>query len=52
MRESAPAIEAQVDRALERCFSTKARTMARAKVVKVAPRANAGAPARRAARAS
>jgi len=53
MRETAPAIEAQVDRALERCFSTKARTMARAKVVKVAPRAAAPAAApRRAARAS
>ncbi len=53
MRETALAIEAQVDRALERCFSTKARTMARAKVVKVATRAAAPAAApRRAARAS
>ena len=54
MRETAPAIEAQVDRALERCFSTKARTMARAKVAvaKVAPRATAAAAPRRAARAS
>ena len=52
MRESAPAIEAQVERALERCFSTKARTMARAKVVKVAPRATTAAAPRRAARAS
>ena len=30
MRETAPAIEARVDRALERCFTTKARTTARA----------------------
>jgi CarD family transcriptional regulator len=30
MREPAAAIEAQVDRALERCFTTKARTAARA----------------------
>jgi CarD family transcriptional regulator len=62
MRETAPAIEARVDRALERCFTTKARTTARttvtatarAKVVaKVAPRATAAAtPARRTARAS
>ena len=52
MRETAPAIEAQVDRALERCFSTKARTMACAKVVKVAPRATPAAAPRRAARAS
>src|SRR5436189_500186 len=54
MRESAPAIEARVDRALERCFATKARTTARAKVVKAtAPRASAAAAApRRAARAS
>ncbi len=28
MRETAPAIEARVDHALERCFSTKARTAA------------------------
>jgi len=57
MHETAPAIETRVDRALERCFATKARTMARttarAKVAKVAPRATAAsAPARRAARAS
>jgi CarD family transcriptional regulator len=58
MRESAPAIEARVDRALERCFVAKARTTtpttARAKVVKAtAPRASAAAaPPRRAARAS
>src|SRR5213595_1631779 len=50
MRESAPAIEARVDRALDRCFTAKARTTARAKVAKVAPRA--AAPPRRAARAS
>jgi CarD family transcriptional regulator, regulator of rRNA transcription len=54
MRESAPAIEARVDRALERCFTTKARTTARAKVVKAtAPRASAASSTpRRAARAS
>jgi len=52
VRETAPAIEARVDRALERCFSTKARTVARAKVVKAAPRATAAATNRRAARAS
>ena len=53
MRETAAAIEGRVDRALERCFTTKARTTARAKVAKVAPRAVANATApRRAARAS
>ena len=54
MRESAPAIEARVDRALERCFMTKARSTARAKVVKAAaPRASAASSTpRRAARAS
>jgi hypothetical protein len=52
MRETAPAIEARVDRALERCFSTKARTTTRAKVVKAAPRVQAAPPGRRAARAS
>jgi len=58
MRESAAAIEGRVDRALERCFTMKARTAAppRAKVAKAAaaPRAvptSATAP-RRAARAS
>jgi len=54
MRETAVAIEGRVDNALERCFTTKARTAARtAKVVKAAPRAVAAAAApRRAARAS
>jgi CarD family transcriptional regulator len=53
MRETATAIEGRVDRALERCFSAKARTTARAKVAKAAPRAQAAsAPSRRAARAS
>ena len=52
MRESAPAIEARVERALERCFMANARTTARAKVVKAAPRAAAATPNRRAARAS
>src|SRR5919198_1423328 len=53
MREAPLAIEARVDRALERCFTAKARTTARAKVAKAAPRATAAAaPPRRAARAS
>jgi CarD family transcriptional regulator len=53
VRETAPAIEARVDRALERCFSTKARTAtARPKTVKAAPRVQAAAPAARRARAS
>ena len=66
MRETAPAIEARVDSALERCFVAKARTAARAKVAKAAPRvpaatatatatataAAAAAAPRRAARAS
>src|ERR1700741_4120296 len=51
MRETAPAIEARVEGALERCFMAKARTTARAKVVKAAPRPAVGA-GRRAARAS
>src|SRR5258705_2143322 len=41
MRETVPAIEARVEHALERCFTVKARTAARAKVVKAAPRAQA-----------
>jgi CarD family transcriptional regulator len=60
MRETAAAIEGRVDRALERCFTVKARATvapaprAKAPVVKAAPRAVAAnaAPARRAARAS
>jgi CarD family transcriptional regulator len=53
MRESAPAIEAQVDRALERSFTTKARTTARVKVAKAAPpRVQAATTQRRTARAS
>ena len=53
MRETAVAIEGRVDNALERCFTTKARTAARtAKVVKAAPRPVAAAAPRRAARAS
>jgi CarD family transcriptional regulator len=54
MRETAAEIEGRVDRALERCFTSRARTAtttARAKVAKVAPRP-AATPARRAARAS
>ncbi|PWT79511.1 MAG: hypothetical protein C5B57_13840, partial [Blastocatellia bacterium] len=54
MRETAPAIEARVDTALERCFTAKARIAARAKVAKAAPRPPAAASptARRTARAS
>ena len=56
MRETAAEIESRVDAALERCFSNKARTVARAKVAKVAPRpavaAAATAAPRRTARAS
>jgi CarD family transcriptional regulator len=51
VRQSAGDIEQRVDRALERCFSAKARTAARPKAVKAAPRV-APAPSRRAARAS
>jgi CarD family transcriptional regulator len=55
MREPAASIEGRVDRALERCFTMKARTAAppHAKVAKAAPRAVASSAApRRAARAS
>jgi CarD family transcriptional regulator len=53
MRETALAIEEKVDGALARCFTAKARLTARAKVAKVAPRAQAvSAAPRRAARAS
>jgi hypothetical protein len=53
MRETAAAIEGKVDSALERCFTAKARTAARPKVVvKAAPRPVATAAPRRAARAS
>ena len=56
MRESAPAIEARVDSALEHCFATKARVAARASakvaVAKVVPRAAAASAPRRAVRAS
>ena len=58
MRETAASIEGRVDRALERCFTTKARTAApRPKVTKTAapapaPRAQAASATRRAARAS
>jgi CarD family transcriptional regulator, regulator of rRNA transcription len=57
MRETASAIEAQVESALERCFMAKARTVARTKVAKAAPRAQASSSTststpRRAARAS
>jgi hypothetical protein len=53
MRLTAVEIESRVDSALERCFSNRARTAARAKVAKVAPpRPAATAAPRRAARAS
>jgi CarD family transcriptional regulator len=59
MRETAASIEGRVDRALERCFSTKARTAApRPKVTKAtataapAPRAQAASASRRTARAA
>src|SRR5437867_1506106 len=54
MRETALAIEGRVDRALERCFTAKARTTARSKVAKPVPRPQASATPspRRAARAS
>src|SRR5947199_4868495 len=57
MREPAASIEGRVDRALERCFTVKARTTVpapvRAKTAKAAPRAIAPAAApRRAVRAS
>jgi len=52
MRLTAVDIESRVDSALERCFSNRARTVARAKVAKVAPRPAATVAPRRAARAS
>ena len=59
MRETAISIEGRVDRALERCFSTRARTATpRPKVTKAtattapAPRAQAASAPRRTARAS
>jgi CarD family transcriptional regulator, regulator of rRNA transcription len=50
VRETAPVIEAKVDVALERCFTTKARATARATVAKVAPKV--AAPPRAAAPAA
>jgi CarD family transcriptional regulator len=56
MRENSVAIEGRVDRALERCFASKTRAIARAKTAKAAtpaaPRAVTVISARRAARAS
>ena len=54
MRETAVAIEGRVDNALERCFTTKARTAARTRQGgrRPRPRAVAAAAPRRAARAS
>jgi CarD family transcriptional regulator len=51
LRESVTAIEARVEHALERCFTAKARSAARAKVAK-ATRSQAPSSARRAIRAS
>ncbi len=50
MRETAASIEERVDRALERCFATKTRAIARAKAAKATTPTRL--PARRAARAS
>src|SRR6516164_4014136 len=52
MRETAPAIEARVDVALERSFTAKARIAARAKAAKAAAPRAAVASTRRAVRAS
>jgi CarD family transcriptional regulator len=57
VRQNATEIEAKVDRALERCLVSKARSAARTKPVKAAPRPAsattvAAVPGRRAARAS
>ena len=52
MRETAMAIEGRVDGALERCFTVKARSAARAKVAKAAPRTTVPAPRAAAAAAS
>jgi CarD family transcriptional regulator len=52
MREPAASIEDRVERALERCFSAKARTATRAKVAKATPRPPVVSPPRRAARVS
>src|SRR5690348_822569 len=52
MRQTTTSVEERVDRALERSFSQKARTTARAKTAKAAPRASAASAPRRAARAS
>jgi CarD family transcriptional regulator len=51
VRTSAAAIEERVDRALERCFMTKTRSLARAKAAKAAPTTRVSAR-RTAARAS
>jgi CarD family transcriptional regulator len=52
MRQPSATIEGRVDGALERCFSMKARSTARAKVAKASPRSTPVASARRTARAS
>ena len=51
MRQTTEAIESRVDRALERCFSTRNRSIARAKAAKATSSSRVVAP-RRAARAS
>ena len=60
LSEKGPEVDDKVEKALERCFATKARNAARAKTAKATrakapaapPRVAAPAPARRAARAS
>jgi CarD family transcriptional regulator len=52
MRETAQSIEGRVDIALERCFTTKARSAARTAKAVAVKAAAAPAPARRAVRAS
>ena len=49
-REKSESIEAKVDHALERCFATKTRSIARAKAAKAAPTPRVSA--RRTAKAS
>ena len=54
VREPAAAVEARVDRALERCFTAKTRAVARTKTAKATAgvRVAAASPSRRAVRAS
>ena len=52
LSEKTPAVEEKVDKALERCFATKARNEQRLKVAATASATRAKAAPRRAARAS